>query len=157
MVSEMICWLKRTTFKIVSGHFPVIFRTFSKTFLVTKRVAVGAVELYRGGFCRKFQAGADFEVKSAVASYFWYVFKTLLGHFLVHFCVFFFAVWGRALVLLIFQRTNISWEKHMRPLRDQVKKRFHITYLSFFKWKFLVCYLTPRKKQKNDQNVDPKK
>ena len=54
--------------------FTEIFRTcskyFQKRFLVTKRVAVGAVELYRGGFCRTFQASADFEVKSAVASYF---------------------------------------------------------------------------------------
>ena len=53
--------------------------------MVTKRVAVGAVELYRGWFCRKFQAGADFEVKSAVASYFLFVFKTLLGQCLLLF------------------------------------------------------------------------
>ena len=49
--------------------FPLIFWTLSKAFLVTKQVAVGAAELYRGGFCRKFQAGADYEVKSAEASY----------------------------------------------------------------------------------------
>ena len=47
---------------------------FSKTFLVTTRVAVGAVELYTRGCCRKFQAGADFEVKSTVVTYFCDVF-----------------------------------------------------------------------------------
>ena len=49
------------------------------TDLVTKRVAVGAfgtIPICCRGF---FQADADFEVKSAVASYFWDVFKTLLG------------------------------------------------------------------------------
>ena len=47
---------------------------FLKTFLVTKRVAVGATEIIPNDFCVIFQADADFEVKSAVASYFWAVF-----------------------------------------------------------------------------------
>ena len=51
---------------------------FKKTCLVTKRVAVGAMEIIPNDFCAMFQADADFEVKSAVASYFWPVF----GHFL---------------------------------------------------------------------------
>ena len=52
------------------GHFPVIFYTFSKTFLVTKRVAVGAFGAFPLRIAVIFQADADFEVKSAVDSYF---------------------------------------------------------------------------------------
>ena len=43
-----------------------------QNFLITKIVAVGAVELYTHGFSWKFQAGADFEVKSTVATLFCY-------------------------------------------------------------------------------------
>ena len=54
-----------------------------KTFLVTKWVDVGAVELHRGWFCRKFQASADFEVESGVVGYFSCVVKTFLNQVLV--------------------------------------------------------------------------
>ena len=52
---------------------------FLKTFLVTKRVAMGATEIIPSYFCAIFQADAEYEVKIDVASYFWPVF----GHFLV--------------------------------------------------------------------------
>ena len=51
---------------------------FRETCLVTKRVAVGATEIIPSYFCAIFQADAEFEVKSAVASYFW----AAVGHFL---------------------------------------------------------------------------
>ena len=57
---------------------PLIYPLILKTFLVTKRVAVGATEIIPSYFCAIFQADAEFDVKSAVASYFWAVF----GHFL---------------------------------------------------------------------------
>ena len=50
-----------------------------KTFLVTKRVAVGAIELIPKDLGVKFQADADVEVKSAVASYLLCVLLILLG------------------------------------------------------------------------------
>ncbi len=47
---------------------------------------MGAVELYTIGFCWKFQANADFEVKSTVATYFCNVFADCLGIFVSMFC-----------------------------------------------------------------------
>ena len=44
-----------------------------------KIVAVGATEIIPSYFWTEFQADADFEVKWAVASYFWAVFKHFLG------------------------------------------------------------------------------
>ena len=55
---------------ILSGDFPGIFCIFSKTFLVTKRVAVGAFGAFPLRIAVIFQADADFEVKSGVVSYF---------------------------------------------------------------------------------------
>ena len=53
-----------------------------KTVLVMKIVAVGAFGVFPLRIAVIFQADADFEVKSAVASYFWAVFKYFLGqHF----------------------------------------------------------------------------
>ena len=48
-------------------------------FLVTKIVAVGAMEIIPNDFWSKFHEDAEFEVKSAVASYFWAVFEHFLG------------------------------------------------------------------------------
>ena len=53
---------------------PSLHPCFLKTLLVTILVAVGAVELKHNGFSLKFQADADFEVKSTVATYFCNVF-----------------------------------------------------------------------------------
>ena len=47
---------------------------FLKTFLVTKRVAVGATEIIPKRIAVIFHADAESEVKSCVASYFWAVF-----------------------------------------------------------------------------------
>ena len=62
---------------------------FLKTFLVTKRVAVGATEIIPNDFWAEFHEDAEFEVKSAVASYFWAVFEHFLGqNFGQNFCFF---------------------------------------------------------------------
>ena len=47
--------------------------------MVTKIVAVGAFGAFPLRIAVIVQADADFEVKSAVASYFWAVFKHFLG------------------------------------------------------------------------------
>ena len=53
MVSELTFWSKQMTFTFFPGHFPLIFLTFSNTFLVTKRVAVGAIEFIAKDFSVK--------------------------------------------------------------------------------------------------------
>ena len=62
---------------------------FLKTFLVTKIVAVRAFSLFPARIAVIFQAGAEFEVKSDVASLFCIVFWPFLGQNLgIFFCVF---------------------------------------------------------------------
>ena len=68
---------------------PLFTPWFLKTVLVTKRVAVGATEIIPNDFCVIFQADAEFDVKSDVASYFWAVFEHFLGQkFGQNFCFF---------------------------------------------------------------------
>ncbi len=50
---------------------------------------MGATEIIPSYFCAMFQADAEFEVKSAVASYFWAVFGHFLDQNFGHFLLFF--------------------------------------------------------------------
>ena len=73
-----------------SGFHFLLFSIFLKSVLVTKRVAMRAFVAFPLRIAVIFQADADFEVKSAVASYFWAVFKHFLGQNFGQKIVFFF-------------------------------------------------------------------
>ena len=74
---------------------------FSKTVLVTKRVAVGAFGAFPLRIAVIFHADADFEIKSAVDSYCWPVFFDifLVRIFVIFLC--FFAGWGLAGIIFL--------------------------------------------------------
>ena len=87
-------WDRGTARKLLPWFTPLFF----KTFLIMKIVAVRASVAFPLRIAVIFQAGADFEIKSAVASYFWSVFWTLFkGYFSLKFrpkcvCLFSFAL-----------------------------------------------------------------
>ena len=67
----LLAWGLPSGWGVEAGKLlPWFTPSFLKTCLVTKQVAVGAIELIPKNFSVFFQADADFEVKSAVASYF---------------------------------------------------------------------------------------
>ena len=67
---------------------PCFTPSFSKTVLVTERVAMGAFGAFALWIAAIFQAGADFEVKAAIAIYVYNVVLICLGQMFDRFFLF---------------------------------------------------------------------